>query len=523
MLLGLIKPKTHLNSNSRFYLFLFILFVKALVLLLIILYAGIGLGPDEAQYWTWSQALDWGYYSKPPGIAWQIWLGTQWFGQSEVGVRSLSILLAIVQACLVYQLALSSGLLSRAAFWCGLSMALSPLGIAGSFFAITDIGFLLCWTGASLIMVSALQQKQEPHPLKIGGWIMVGALFKWPIYLFWLFVMCCRHWYFPTQKKRNLLGGILLSLAGLLPSVWWNWSHDWATFRHVFATLQGGSGHRASGNAGEFLGSQALLISPILFILFVWAFWDWFRQRQRLSPPLFFCGFVTFVSLGLITVASFFQKVQGNWITFAYPTGFVIFAWNVFQEHPKRVLWAKIGIGFSLLLTFLIFFLPFFYSIPGLTSYAPSYRMNPFKHNLGWASLPHVLTQHGYDPNQNFLFSDKYQTTSILSFYGPDHKRAYFLNIHGIRNNQFSYWPSLQAERQNQTGYFVWIENTPHLERNWQTKRDFYQNALTRYFEKVEFLELAPLVYHGPNVAKGVLIFRCQNCHDIQPDSSFLY
>ena len=27
---------------------------------------------DEAQYWTWSQDLDFGYYSKPPLIAWII-------------------------------------------------------------------------------------------------------------------------------------------------------------------------------------------------------------------------------------------------------------------------------------------------------------------------------------------------------------------------------------------------------------------------------------------------------------------
>src|SRR5215510_533453 len=27
---------------------------------------------DEAQYWTWSRALDFGYFSKPPMIAWVI-------------------------------------------------------------------------------------------------------------------------------------------------------------------------------------------------------------------------------------------------------------------------------------------------------------------------------------------------------------------------------------------------------------------------------------------------------------------
>jgi 4-amino-4-deoxy-L-arabinose transferase-like glycosyltransferase len=32
--------------------------------------------PDEAQYWLWSRTLDFGYYSKPPVIAWAIWATT---------------------------------------------------------------------------------------------------------------------------------------------------------------------------------------------------------------------------------------------------------------------------------------------------------------------------------------------------------------------------------------------------------------------------------------------------------------
>ena len=31
---------------------------------------------DDAQYWFWGQALDWGYYSKPPLIGWIIRLST---------------------------------------------------------------------------------------------------------------------------------------------------------------------------------------------------------------------------------------------------------------------------------------------------------------------------------------------------------------------------------------------------------------------------------------------------------------
>lgn len=502
---------------------LYILGLKALAIIAVILYAGIGLGPDEAQYWTWSQALDWGYYSKPPGIAWQIWLGTKLFGHTEWGVRSLTVLMAILQSLAVYQLALRAGLLPRTAFWCGLLMALSPLGIMGSLFAITDVGFLLCWTGACLAMVSALDQKKAPDPLQIGGWILVGALFKWPIYSFWIFYLCCNYWYFPQQSKFRLGGGIFISLLGLLPSVWWNWSHDWATFRHVFATLQGGSSQRAAGNLAEFLGSQLLLLSPIIFILLIAALWQWMRQRERLSPALFFCGFVTFSSLTFVSLLACFQKIQGNWITLAYPTGLVILGWNAFQEHPSRAWWAKVGLSLSVILVSLIFIFPSLYMVPKLSSYTPSYRFNPFKHNMGWVRLQQALESQGYQPKKHFLLSDKYQTASILSFYGEGQQRAYFLNLQSVRKNQFSYWPSLQEEREGQIGYFVWIENLPYLKNDWHVKLNFYQQQLSDYFDKVEFLEIAPLVYDGSKIAKAAFIFRCQNCKSTQPVETKLY
>ncbi|MBU2152523.1 MAG: glycosyltransferase family 39 protein, partial [Alphaproteobacteria bacterium] len=43
--------------------------------------------PDEAQYWLWSRTLDFGYYSKPPMIAWAIWATTAIGGDAEAWVR----------------------------------------------------------------------------------------------------------------------------------------------------------------------------------------------------------------------------------------------------------------------------------------------------------------------------------------------------------------------------------------------------------------------------------------------------
>lgn len=513
------KPST----LTPFSFLLICLLIKAFLMILFILHGGISLGSDEAQYWTWSQALDWGYYSKPPGIAWQIWLGTLGFGSTELGVRVIAVGISMAQALAVYGLAIRCGLSAKVALHCGLAMALCPIGILGSLLATTDGGWLLFWTCACIIVASALHKKQDADPLLIGLCLLAGALFKWTIYVFWIFFLIARWRYFPGQPWRKFLAGLALSLLGLLPSVWWNGWHDWATFRHVTSTLQGGSEHVAGSNFGAFIGAQAALISPILFILLILAFYTWFKQFKTLDPSLVFCGFVSLSTLGFMAGASLFQKIQGNWAVWAYPTAIILLGWFVKQAGQKRLNVFMLGLGSSVILTAFVLFIPAIQE-NGSSSFAwLPHRLNPFKHNMGWMALKDQLTQHGYDPEKDFLFSDKYQTTSLLSFYSEGQKRAYFLNLHGIRKNQFSYWPSLQEEQQEKTGYFIWAENAPYLQKQWKEKMQFYENELQKYFESVEFVGISPLLYQGPEIVKGAFIFRCRNCKNRQPEEVHLY
>src|SRR3954449_12747493 len=60
---------------------------------------------DEAYYWMWSKALAGGYYDHPPMVAAVIRLGTLIAGDTELGVRLVSILLAIPMSFAVYRTA----------------------------------------------------------------------------------------------------------------------------------------------------------------------------------------------------------------------------------------------------------------------------------------------------------------------------------------------------------------------------------------------------------------------------------
>src|SRR3979409_796016 len=60
---------------------------------------------DEAYYWMWSKSLAGGYYDHPPMVAIVIRLGTMIAGDTELGVRLISILLALPMSWAVYQTA----------------------------------------------------------------------------------------------------------------------------------------------------------------------------------------------------------------------------------------------------------------------------------------------------------------------------------------------------------------------------------------------------------------------------------
>src|ERR1700760_3617062 len=60
---------------------------------------------DEAYYWMWSQHLAGGYYDHPPMVAVVIRLGTMIAGDTEFGVRLVSILLGLPMSWAVYRTA----------------------------------------------------------------------------------------------------------------------------------------------------------------------------------------------------------------------------------------------------------------------------------------------------------------------------------------------------------------------------------------------------------------------------------
>src|SRR3981189_186437 len=79
--------------------------VAALVVLRLVAAAWTPLTFDEAYYWMWSKHLAGGYYDHPPMVAFVIRAGTMIAGDTELGVRLVSILLAVPMSFAVFRTA----------------------------------------------------------------------------------------------------------------------------------------------------------------------------------------------------------------------------------------------------------------------------------------------------------------------------------------------------------------------------------------------------------------------------------
>jgi 4-amino-4-deoxy-L-arabinose transferase-like glycosyltransferase len=474
--------------------------------------ADIGLFPDEAQYWTWSQELSGGYYSKPAGIAWEIAGGTALFGDTELGVRFGAFVLSFLLALSIWFLARSAGLGEKCAFWSALALAFTPMGFLASFLATTDCGFLLFWTLASALFAKPLLEGKPLSYIDVGLLIGCGALFKWAAFLLWVPIFI-----FALVRREVTLRffyALFLSLLALIPSLIWCHEHEWATILHVTRSIVPQAAARGTPNPGDFFLAQFGIASPIFFFFILIATLSFAVKLRKLPLSISFLWTSWVFVFGVVLALACFKKVQANWAVAGYPAAFVmLFSWAQMQK-PAIFRCVQAGLFVSVGLVAVAF---------SATNELP-YKMNFFREGLGWHSLERGLERIGYNPKTQFLFSDRYQTTSILSFYSPEKKRAYFMNFHALRKNQFSFWPSMAEKERGKSGYYVAIIDGKDAMQKAVDFHVYMKKILADYFQEVAVpLVIIPLYEVNHEVLKLALCIRCENYNGKMPRESGKY
>ena len=96
-----------------------------------------------AQYWLWSKNIDFGYFSKPPFLAWAIRIYSEIFGESFISLKLFPSCVYLLVGWSVYKLLNNSGLKPKDSFSGCIIFLFIPAVSFSSFIISTDIFLLL--------------------------------------------------------------------------------------------------------------------------------------------------------------------------------------------------------------------------------------------------------------------------------------------------------------------------------------------------------------------------------------------
>lgn len=246
-----------------------------------------GLHVDEAQYWVWSNSLDWGYFSKPPAIAGLIAAGTGAFGDSILAIRLLPMLCWVAASGVLAVLASRMGHAHASAWAAALLASTLASGLLG-LVATTDGPLVLAWAiTMALTWEACIAQERRAARVAMGWWVAAGLVLGLAVQSKYTGLALGLSWaWLAIQRPRRIPGmalGLLLALAVVLPNLVWNARHGWPTLTHTLDITAQASASKVHGGwldkfiaVGTYVGGQLVLAGPALVGVVWWAL----RQRQ---------------------------------------------------------------------------------------------------------------------------------------------------------------------------------------------------------------------------------------------------
>ncbi len=400
---------------------------------------------DEAYYWQWSRHLDWGFYDNTPLAAVVIRACTSVFGVSEAGVRSGAILSALVAAVFIYLLA--KRLLGPVVALFAVVLAnLVPLFAAGAVIMTHDPVQLALWSASLYVIHRALTDRPR-------WWILAGilaglaaqaklnALLLLPgVFLYLLLSRTARERW--LRRPEPYIAGILALLI-FSPFVWWNHTHQDAFWIHIHAM-----GSRSNVQDGplkytfRFLGDQALVLSPFVFLTYLYALYDgWRRGAKEGNDAILFLWCPSVVVFLATLFVSMRSKVEANWAVAAYDSGLILVAAVLSRAWQERRVggrvWTGLNFGLAGFLAVAALFPSLLYGVGLKFPKAKDDRTNEL---YGWRTLARrVQGEETAMGGQPFVFGLNYRMPSETAYYLPGKPQTYSLFLHD-RANEYMFW-----------------------------------------------------------------------------------
>ena len=416
----------------------------------------IDLYPDEAQYWIWAQHPAWGYFSKPPMVAWLIWGSIQIFGDTDLAVKLPATLIYFLTSIVVYQI--GSRLYDRRiGGWAAIAFITLPSVSLSAVIISTDVPLLLFWALASYGLIRAREEGQAN-----GGWwlltgvsIGLGLLSKYAMG-FWI-GSALLYLVVVAEERRHLPRYLVALALGLLiysPNLFWNASHGFASYHHTAANanLHGFSLHPDA--FVEFLAAQFGVFGPIFAaVLAIIAFQAW-RRPGQLDRHDWFLLTLSLPTLAVMLLESALSRAQPNWSAPAYVAGTVlVVAWLSRRGRDGLVQWSVVLHIVLAVFGFGAHDVAQALRLPLPAKFDPAHRLR------GWHILGQAVSETLIQAPPLPLLADDRELMAALIYYMRPHPFGMLMwNPARTVNNGFEMTQSL-PDRPG--GDYLWISSRP--------------------------------------------------------------
>ena len=331
----------------------FIILISITCLRIYSLYTSpIELSVDEAQYWDWSRNIEFGYFTKPPIIAWVIALSTTIFGNEEWAVRLCSPLIHLFIAIVLWGTSyIAFG--AKAGRIAALIWIFTPAASLGSFVISTDTPLLLFWSFCIFFMFKLFKNQSIVTAILVGMSLGLAFLSKYAALYFLIFLILW--WLIYDRSKnlsiKNLFIIIITSILIASGNIYWNYINDFVTVSHTVSNADLSEIILNYKNVVDFLSSQLVVFGPILLLLYIFLSFDVFFKKGNIS----FLAFLSLPIIILITVQSFLKISNPNWAITAYVAATIILsAYVVVQKYIFIRAFFKIGFLINFILSIFI-------------------------------------------------------------------------------------------------------------------------------------------------------------------------
>jgi 4-amino-4-deoxy-L-arabinose transferase-like glycosyltransferase len=395
--------------------------VVALVALRLVGAAWTPLTFDEAYYWMWSKHLAFGYYDHPAGVAVVIRLGTLIAGDTELGVRLASILLALPMSFALYRTAVILFGGQRVAATATILLNVTLMAAVGTLIVTPDSPLLVASSFVLFFLAKVLETGRGTWWLAVGAAVGVALLSKYTALFFGPAILI---WLVSVPKLRRWLVspwpylGAVVAFVVFSPVILWNADHHWVSFIKQIGRSR--IEDFKPSFIGELIPTQVVFATPLVFVLGAMGLYALARRDGGALAARALINAIFWTIVAYFIWHALHARVEANWFAPVYPAFAIAAAvaahltrWDVRAQRVVNfcLRWASpVGIlMFALLI------------VQANTGAISGFRRDATVRSVGvgWPELAAGIEAVRVRTGAACVLAPDYGTTSWLAFYLP--------------------------------------------------------------------------------------------------------